>query len=173
MISRTLIPALLALPITGPALAQDGTLEALTVRADAYEALMAEGQFTAALDYMPPSLLVAVAAQAGTDPEGLRAMMGKQIQSIADTVTFDDARFDVPLDGVAVQHADGGRAFAVTTAQSAFPALGVPETTTPMLALVEDETWYFVRIESPMHGALLSQVFPDMAGPVTALKAPQ
>lgn len=161
------------LALAGPVFAQDGTVEGLVARVDAYEALMAQGQFAQALDYMPPSLMAAVAKQAGTDEAGFRRMMTEQIQQVADSVDMKSAVFDIPVEGVAVDHAEGGRAYAVLTSKSAFPALGVPEMTAPILALVEGDDWYLVRIESPMHKMMLSQVFPDLAGPVSGLGAPQ
>ncbi|WP_425098746.1 hypothetical protein [Tropicibacter sp. S64] len=164
-------PALLALLAT-KALAEP-TQADLVDRVGAYEALMLDGQVAASLDYMPPSLLATVAEQAGTDPEGMRKMMREQVQASIDGKPLWGAKFEVPLDDLTIGETDSGRAYAVLASYSAFPSLGIPEVSAPLVALVEDEAWYLVRVESPMHLQVLAQVYPDLGKVLTGMETPQ
>lgn len=162
---KTMFAATLALLAT-PVLADQPTMADLTTRVEALEGLVDGGDLGATLDYMPPALLAHLGQQAGTDAAGFKAMLQGQIREMVSSVDMAGAQYDVKLEGAEVATSVDGRPYALLETVSAFPALGVPELSTPMVALMDEETWYLVRLESQMHGVMLAQVYPDLAKPL-------
>ncbi|GAA4223527.1 hypothetical protein GGQ68_000721 [Sagittula marina] len=164
-IFKALTVAAMLLP-AGFAQADAPTMDALTGRVTSLEGEIENGDLAATLDYMPPALLSHLGGLAGTDATGFKEMLRTQITDVVTAGDLQGATYDVELDGAEVAQTDTGRAYALLEAVSAFPGLGVPEMRTGMVALMDDETWYLVRLETPMHGAMLAEVYPDLAGPL-------
>ncbi|MFW2542313.1 hypothetical protein ACN2XU_06700 [Primorskyibacter sp. 2E107] len=172
---RSRILGMLAAALALPALAESPTgaepalRAALMDRVEAYEALMADGQIVASLDFLPPALLAQLAKQAGTDPDGMRQRMTEQFQATIDSRPLWGATFEISRDPATIEHTESGRPYAVMASYSAFPSLGIPEINAPVMALMEDEAWYLVRIESPMHSAMVAQIYPDLRAPLLTM----
>ncbi len=137
------------------------SIQALEARIAEYEALMLSGEIASVLDFLPPPLLKEIARRGGMDVSEFRGKVATLFDGLSKDSDFGEIEFSFGLVDAVFETSHTGRALAIMHSTLVMPGMG--ETQTPIVALVEAETWYLVRIESPMHEILLGDVYPDLA----------
>ncbi len=134
---------------------------ALAVRIESFGEAMRDSDMDAVLGVVPPQMLEAVAAQFGVTVEALieatqteidRAMA--QVELVSYGMSLDQAEFATLPDGMTYA------LIPTETVMDLAEEGGWVRSQTTTVALLEEGTWYLVRIDDEQQVAILRQVYP-------------
>ncbi len=128
------------------------------------EADVRAGDFTGALDVIPPPMLAATLQRFGVDEARLRAAIETQMQAALESVRFESFAISID-DGVPARTPGVGRAYMLIPTETiiAVEGAGRVRSRNQTLALEDEGKWYLVRIEDQASVDTLRAVYPDFA----------
>lgn len=160
----TLQAALLALALALPAAAQDA-IDLAPVRklAAAMEAASLSEDAAAMMGSMPPTLIEAMAADAGVAPERFRGMIRASIEAVMAAV--DVEAFDIDVDAASSGRTGTDRAYVVIPTRGTMLVDGTDRVRVEMttLAIEDGGEWFMMSIDDDVQIERLHDAFPDMA----------
>ena len=148
----------------------------LTKTIDDFNAAMGRSDMTAIATAIPPKALAYIAASAKVTTEQLLAAMMQQMEQIMASVTVESFTMDV--DNAEHRELPDGTPYLVipTTTTIDMGELGKTTERSPTLALMDEGTWYLMRMADPQQLAILRASYPEFAGvefpPASSEKTP-
>lgn len=162
---RIIIGLALTLLVAVPGFAQSlppAQQQALTERIDTFGAAVRANDIDAVMGVVPPKVIEQLAAQFGLSVEQLIAEMQKQIDEVMTDVTIESFGMNTKKVDFVTQ---SGLTYGLIPTESVIdlgPA-GKLRSTTTTLALLEDDSWYLVRIDNAQQIDVIKQVYPMLA----------
>lgn len=161
--------ALLALAIlacSSPATARDLT-EAesalLAQRVESFNAAMLASDMEAVIGVVPPKVFAAIAEKGGVELEKLREIVIEQSRQAMAAVTV--ISFGMDVDAAEYKELADGTPYVLIPTETVMDAgSGKIRSKTTTLALLDDSTWYLVRIDDAQQVQILQQVYPQFVG---------
>ena len=155
-----------AVLLTAPAGAReltDAEDKALKARLSAFESAIEQSDVDGLTSVVPPSILEAVAKNAGVTVEQLTAAMAEQMKAMMNSVEFES--FGMDLDEITEGERKDGEPYWLIPTESVIkiPGTGTMTTNTHTLAFQDEGEWYLVRIEDQNQIGILRQVYPGFA----------
>jgi len=127
-----------------------------------FETALKQGDFNLVAESIPPKVLGHVATKAGVGVEQLRSAMQAQMQITLASVKLLD--FDMDFDRATYKQAPDGMPFVLIPSRSLMETKGQKiEAKTATLALIDDGTWYLVRIDDAQQINIVRAVYPSLA----------
>lgn len=138
------------------------SIAALEARMADYEAKIRAGDMAAIFDFLPPPFFDAIAAQAGVNADELREQTIALMDDVMKDIDVGEIEYSFGLESARYETSASGRAYAVM--YSTIVLSGGNPVQSPVVALVDDGTWYLVRIDSPIEEdlQLLGEIYPDL-----------
>ena len=111
----------------------------------------------------PPKIWHHIAKQAGVDPKALREMVIKQTGEVMADFTFE--RVEMRFEDAEFKTTPDGEPYALIPTEFAMssPATGRVEVSSHTLAILDEGTWYLMRVNDIGQLAILRQVYPGFA----------
>jgi hypothetical protein len=129
-----------------------------------FDAAMREGDYAAIVEVLPPRMLENIARQAGVPADELLVALKGQMDEIFASVELISFGMDV---AAAEEHElpDGSPyALLPTTTVMEAEGLGRVRVESKTLGLLDDSTWYLVRVSDAAMVGVLRQVYPEFTG---------
>ena len=121
--------------------------------------------FDGVVEAIPAKIIEKIANKASTDLKKLKAAMKTQMTSAMETVKLHS--FSMDVDEAKIEQTTTGRLYSLvpTTLSMSIPSLKKKiDIDTHTLAIHDNNKWYLMRVESPQHIEILSEVYPDLKG---------
>ncbi len=154
-----------ALPAVARPLSEDET-KALTRSMDSYLRAIGSGDATRIVEGIPPRIVNIFAGTSGVEAHSLKKTLVDQTAAMLKGAKFSD----VGADATAINAQDAAMADGTTVTWAVVPTSFTATTKTaktrneqPMLAIREDKTWYFVRIDGEQQKQMVSIAYPFLA----------
>ena len=136
---------------------------ALTAAIARFDNAMRESRYADVIEVIPPRIIGAIAAKAGATQEQLRKSMLEQIDKAMAVVKIVSFGMDLKTG----RHAElpDGTPYILIPTETRMQAEGVGNVraTSETLALLDDGKWYLLRVENPLHVAILRETYPEFA----------
>jgi hypothetical protein len=133
---------------------------------ETFEAAIAQGDFAATFDFMPPKVLDLLAAQAGMSVDEVLIATKTDIEVAMATISIDEFGMDVAAADWQVTP-DGQLGFALipTVTLLSVPDMGQLKGKSETVAFpAEDGSWYLIRIDDASQVSLLQAAYPAFVG---------
>lgn len=151
-----------------PAFAEELTPEqeqALTERVESFDAAMRENDMQTVMGVVPPKVLDKIAEQSGVSVDQLLAAMQDQMDEIMGRVEI--VSFGMTLDDVEYTTLESGIVYGMIPTETVLDlgsdAGGKMRATSETLGLLDDGTWYLVRVDDPAQVAIIKEIYPEFA----------
>jgi hypothetical protein len=167
MFNRLVVALGLVLALTLPGLAQalDAAQQAaLAARIESFDAAMRSNDMAGVLGVVPPKMFEKIAAASNLTTDQLVAATQEQLNEAMKNVTL--VSFGMDLEAAQFAALADGSPYALIPTETVMDlgeAGGKYRATSHTLGLLDDETWYLVRVEDPQQLALLKEVYPGFA----------
>ncbi|HPE26617.1 hypothetical protein [Albidovulum sp.] len=164
-LAALLLSLALAFPASARPLTQ-GEAETLSVSVDAYLAAIGAGSASDIVAAMPPRLLNVFAGATGVEAAALTKVLTDQTAALMEGTRFSDlaagksklkAEEGTLSDGTTVTWVLIPTRFTATTGDAAT----INEQ--PLLAVMEDGKWYFLRVDGPERQQVAAAAYPFLA----------
>ncbi|WP_420391581.1 hypothetical protein [Acuticoccus sp.] len=164
---RPVVAAALVLLLALPAAARDLTSveeAALVERVDEFNAAIDGRNFETVLSIVPPRIYETIAEQHGIDVATLRAVVVDQMEEIFEEATLEE--FDMRVTDAERRTLEDGTPYLLLPTTTVVEAEGVGRMRfeNATLALLDEGTWYLLRLDDPNQAAILQQTYPGFAG---------
>lgn len=124
------------------------------------------GDFTGALDVIPPPMLAATLERFGLTEDQFRQTIASQMEDVLESVSFES--FSMSIDDAVPAKTPGvGRRYLLIPTETVIAIKGVSgggmRSRSQTLAMEDQDKWYLVRIEDQAVIDMLRAVYPDFA----------
>lgn len=136
--------------------------QALTERIATFDAAVRANDIDGIMGVVPPKVLERLASQFGLSVDQLIGEMQKQINEVMTDVKVESFGMDTKkVDFVT----EGGLTYGLIPTESVIDlgAAGKLRSTNTTVALLEDDTWYLVRIDNAEQIDVIREVYPMLA----------
>ncbi len=159
---------LVALALSAPATARDVTdaeRAALAARIAAFDDAMRAEDYAAIVATIPPGIIDQLAKSYGVETAMLVERLPDMMKSAADRVTL--LNFEMLLDDATYPELPDGTPYALIPTETVFQLKDGGKTylaTADTLAVLDQDTWYLVRVSEQAQVDALVAVYPGFAG---------
>jgi len=165
LLRRAAIAALLVFSLLLPAAAREVTDDEKAALGEAiagFDTAMRANDMDRIMGTIPPRILDAMAAQFSLTVDDLRAAMAQQMHEAMQTVLL--VSFGMSLDTTKYAELADGTPYALIPTETVMeiPGTGKIKAVSETLGLIEEGTWYLLRVEASQL-PLLIQVYPGFA----------
>lgn len=161
---------LMAVPTAWGSMAQAQAItqadrSAVAARIAAFDSAVRESRMEEIFDFLPPRIVDAIAAKAGTTAEEIRPVMAAQMADAFKLVKLVSFGMDVKGAPSAVTP-DGRRGYLLVPTET---LMELPDgrrlrSKSTTVVLKDDGQWYVVRIDNAQQILMLREVYPEFAG---------
>ncbi|WP_055046214.1 hypothetical protein [Devosia sp. A16] len=167
MLKRLLAAASLVAALAAPALAAEFTaeqLEGLAARIESFDAAMQASDMSEVMDVVPPKVLDQIAAKFNVTTEQLIEATQQQMDQVLKDVNI--VSFGMDLEAAEFLETADGTPYALIPTETVIDmgeAGGKQKASSSTLGLLDEDTWYLVRVEDAQQVAILKEVYPAFA----------
>ncbi len=168
ILNRILAATALLFALATPAFAQGlsaAQQQALSDRVESFDAAMKENDMQVVMGVVPPKVLDKIASQSGMSVDDLLAAMQAQMDEVMGKVEI--VSFGMDLENADFVTLPSGMTYAMIPTETVIDlgadAGGKMKATSQTLGLLDDDTWYLVRIDDPAQVAIIKEIYPDFA----------
>lgn len=151
--------------LTAPLAAREATdaeKQQLTETVSAFDAATIANDIETVVKTIPPKVLAAMASQFGMDVAQLEAAVIEQSKIALAAVTL--VSFKMDLDAASFAEGSDGEPYALIPTETVMEVNGGKvRAASDTLAILDEGTWYLVRIDDPAQVQILKQVYPGLA----------
>ncbi len=152
----------LALPVSSREMTDD-EYAALEATIAEFDAAMKVNDMERVIATIPPGVLASIAESNGVDVEQLRAAVIEQSAKAMESVTIVSFGMDLE-NGEFLELADGTPYALVPTETVMDAGSGKLKASSDTLALLDEDTWYLLRVDDAQQVEILRKVYPGFAG---------
>ena len=164
LVKRLAAAAALVLALAVPAIAQTAEQrDALAARIAGFDAAMRTNDMSVIMGVVPPKVLEKLAAQFGVTTEQAIESAQQQLDQAMQTVKL--VSFGMDLAATEFLTLSDGTLYALIPTETVMQ-LGETDkirATSTTLGLLDEGTWYLVRVEDPQQVALVKEIYPAFA----------
>lgn len=168
----TMVLALGSGIVAAPALAQaapKATLSAadragLDARIDQMHGMVAAGQYSAMIEFLPPKVLQTIADTFGATADEAREASRQVVDEVMRQVTIIDYHVDLAGAGTFVTP-DGSRPYVIFNISMLMETQGIQiKAVSPNLAFMDEGVWYLMDPSDPAQAGFLREAYPEFEG---------
>ncbi len=142
----------------------DEQLAGLTARIESFDAAMKASDMSEVMDVVPPKVLDKIAANFNVTTEQLVEATQQQMDQVLKDVKI--VSFGMDLDAAEFLETADGTPYALIPTETVIDMGekgGKTKASSATLGLLDEETWYLVRVEDAQQVAILKEVYPAFA----------
>lgn len=167
LFTRLFAATALVAALAAPTFAEEFTaeqLEGLETRIESFDAAMKASDMAQVMGVVPPKVLDKIAATFNVTTEQLIEATQQQMDQVLKDVKI--VSFGMDLETAEFLETGDGTPYALIPTETVMDmgeAGGKVKATSSTLGLLDEETWYLVRVEDAQQVAILKEVYPAFA----------
>lgn len=140
-----------------------GQKDEMLARIAAFDQAMSEGDYATVVGVVPPAVIAFIAKNAGTTVEELQTAMVEQTTAVMQSVKLRS--FEMRSNEATFSETPDGTPYALIPTQSVIEvdADTVYRASSHTLAIIDEGSWYILRVEDPGQLKILREVYPSFA----------
>ncbi len=140
---------------------EDKEKAALAATVSQFDAAMRDNNFERIIATVPPKVMNSIAGKAGIDVLKMRSMMSEMMKTMMKDVKIE--QFSMDVGKADFKELSSGTPYALIPTETVISAgeMGKVKQKSHTLALLDDNTWYLVRVSELQQLVIVREVYPE------------